>query len=180
LITTILTGIFICGFIEIPNALEGQYSCVKTSVYSPFSSSRVCRGILPLRVRCQSRQGGGWTPWQHAHDRNCHRTLPCTLHKITGHHRLSRVADCAIFAVNKWHQLLLSCVVGYPTATSHSNFYTHDFDPSLFLAHCKAHKSQTYKELKIPKQCQPTPPDGILMHYILSISRIAVRNNSPG
>ena len=36
-------------------------------------------------------------------------------------------------------------------------------DPTLFLAHCKAHKSQPCKELKIPTHCPPTPADGILI-----------------
>ena len=40
-------------------------------------------------------------------------------------------------------------------------------DPTPFLAHCKAHKSQTQnqpcKELKMPAHNPPTPADGILL-----------------
>jgi len=44
-------------------------------------------------------------------------------------------------------------------------------DPTLFLAHCKAHKtptqSQPCKELKMPTHNPPTPADRILINTIL-------------
>ena len=45
-------------------------------------------------------------------------------------------------------------------------------DPTLFLAHCKAHKalaqSQPCKELKVPTHNPPTPADGILIRSIFN------------
>lgn len=46
-------------------------------------------------------------------------------------------------------------------------------DPTLFLAHCKAHKtptqSQPCKELKMPTHNPPTPADRILIDTILNM-----------
>jgi hypothetical protein len=47
--------------------------------------------------------------------------------------------------------------------------------PTLFLAHCKAHKTQTQnqpgKELKTPTHSPTTPADGILITLILNINK---------
>jgi len=54
-------------------------------------------------------------------------------------------------------------------------------DPTLFLAHCKAHKTLTQskpcKELKMPTHSPPTPADGILISFTSNISKTTTINN---
>jgi len=54
-------------------------------------------------------------------------------------------------------------------------------DPTLFLAHCKAHKpltqSQPCKELKMPRHRPFTQLDEILIISILNINKISTINN---
>jgi hypothetical protein len=57
-------------------------------------------------------------------------------------------------------------------------------DPTLFLAHCKAHKaqpqSQPYKELKMPTHYPPTSADRIFISFILPHQQItALRSQLP-
>ena len=51
-------------------------------------------------------------------------------------------------------------------------------DPTLFLAHCKAHKtptqSQPCKELKMPTHSPPTPPDENLSTVVRHFSNISL------
>jgi len=51
-------------------------------------------------------------------------------------------------------------------------------DPTLFLAHCKAHKtltqSQPCKELKMPTHSLPTPADEYLSSFVRHFSNISL------
>ena len=55
-------------------------------------------------------------------------------------------------------------------------------DPTLFLAHCKAHKtqtqSQTCKELKMPTHSPPTPADEYLLSSDQHLSNISLLNRT--
>ena len=56
-------------------------------------------------------------------------------------------------------------------------------DPTLFLAHCKAHKtptqSQPCKELKMPTHSPPTPADEYLSSVAIHISDISLLDTMP-
>ena len=56
-------------------------------------------------------------------------------------------------------------------------------DPTLFLAHCKAHKTQTQttpcKELKMPTHNPPTPADEYLSSLVQRISNRPLFNSKP-
>ena len=56
-------------------------------------------------------------------------------------------------------------------------------DPTLFLAHCKAHKtptqSQPCKELKMPTHNPPTPADEYLSSLAMLFSIISILNTKP-
>ena len=55
-------------------------------------------------------------------------------------------------------------------------------DPTLFLAHCKAHKtptqSQPCKELKMPTHSPPTPADEYPSSSVQHISNISLLNKT--
>ncbi|MBK8953364.1 MAG: hypothetical protein IPM85_14970 [Chitinophagaceae bacterium] len=71
--------------------------------------------------------------------------------------------------------------IEHPTQYNHPRLCRHD--PTLFLAHCKAHKTPTQsppcKELKMPTHSPPTPADEYLSSSAMYFSNKSLLDTKP-